>query len=331
MTLTQAQQQFLSDAVSAGRASQAEFQVPASVTIAQAILESGWGAKHMGNANNYFGIKAQTRNGQVTWGSIATGYVTVPTREVINGQSVTVQANFRSYNSMTDSFRDHGAFLRNNSNYAPAFKTSDGIAFARAVAAGHYATDPHYADALVRIIQQQNLLQYDSAAANAGTPQSGGADAGTDAGVDAGTDAGVDAGTDAGTDAGVDTGIDAGADAGTDAGVDAGADTGVDAGTDVGVDAGADTGTDIGVEAGTDTGTDTGVDAGAGTGVDTGTDLGTDTETDTGTGLGADTETDTGTDTEADAGADTETDPGVDTGTGIDTEAESEAEAGASA
>ncbi|MEU5630453.1 glucosaminidase domain-containing protein [Streptomyces rishiriensis] len=323
MTLTQAQQQFLSDAVSAGRASQAEFQVPASVTIAQAILESGWGAKHMGNANNYFGIKAQTRNGQVTWGSIATGYVTVPTREVINGQSVTVQANFRSYNSMTDSFRDHGAFLRNNSNYAPAFKTSDGIAFARAVAAGHYATDPHYADALVRIIQQQNLLQYDSAAANAGTPQSGGADAGTDAGVDAGTDAGVDAGTDAGTDAGVDTGIDAG----TDAGVDAGADTGVDAGTDVGV------------EAGTDTGTDTGVDAGADTGVDTGTDLGSDTETDTGTGLGADTETDTGTDTETDtgtdtetdAGADTETDPGVDTGTGTDTEAESEAEAGASA
>ncbi|WRZ87944.1 glucosaminidase domain-containing protein [Streptomyces sp. NBC_01007] len=164
MALTQTQQQFLSDAISAARAPQGEFQVPVSVTVAQAILESGWGAHHMGTANNYFGIKAQTRNGQVTWGSIATGFVTVPTREVVNGQSVTVQANFRSYNSMTDSFRDHGSFLRKNSNYAAAFRTTDGIAFARAVAAGHYATDPHYADAVVRIIQQQNLLPYDCAA-----------------------------------------------------------------------------------------------------------------------------------------------------------------------
>ncbi|MGW2618893.1 glucosaminidase domain-containing protein [Streptomyces sp. NPDC001500] len=206
MPLTQAQQQFLADAVIAGRASQVEFQVPASVTIAQAILESGWGAKHMGTANNYFGIKAQTRNGHVTWGSIATGFVTVPTREVINGHSVTVQANFRSYKSMTDSFRDHGAFLRNNSNYAAAFKTSDGIAFARAVAAGHYATDPHYADTLVRIIRQHDLLQHDSVAANADTPPNGGADTGADAGADAQRDTGVDAAAGPGTGAETETG-----------------------------------------------------------------------------------------------------------------------------
>ncbi|MER6784155.1 glucosaminidase domain-containing protein [Streptomyces sp. NPDC000658] len=208
MTLTQAQKQFLADAVIAGRASQVEFQVPASVTIAQAILESGWGAKHMGSANNYFGIKAQTRNGHVTWGSIATGFVTVPTREVINGHSVTVQANFRSYKSMTDSFRDHGAFLRNNSNYAAAFKTRDGIAFARAVAAGHYATDPHYADTLVRIIRQHNLLQHDSGAANADTARNGGTDVGTGTGADAGADAHSGMETNPGAEAGTHTGVD---------------------------------------------------------------------------------------------------------------------------
>ncbi|MFI1741053.1 glycoside hydrolase family 73 protein, partial [Streptomyces sioyaensis] len=201
MTLTQAQQQFLNDAISAARATQTEFQVFASVTVAQAILESGWGAHHMGNANNYFGIKATTGNGKVTWGSIATGFVTVPTREVINGQDVTVQANFRSYDSMTDSFRDHGSFLRNNSNYAPAFQTTDGVAFARAVAAGHYATDPKYADTLVSIIKQNGLLQYDSSAADAGAPQDAGTDADAGAPQDAGTDADAGAPQDAGTDA----------------------------------------------------------------------------------------------------------------------------------
>ncbi|MEU6540220.1 glucosaminidase domain-containing protein [Streptomyces sp. NPDC047000] len=159
--LTTAQHQFLGNAISAAQATQTEFQVPVSVTVAQAILESAWGTHHIGGANNYFGIKAQTQNGQVTWGSIATGFVTVPTREVINGHDVTVQAHFRSYKSMTDSFRDHGSFLRKNSNYAAAFKTTDGIAFARAVAAGHYATDPHYADLLVRIIREQNLQPHD--------------------------------------------------------------------------------------------------------------------------------------------------------------------------
>jgi len=246
--------------------------VPVSVTVAQAILESGWGAHHIGTANNYFGIKAQARNGQVTWGSIATGFVTVPTREVVNGQSVTVQANFRSYNSMTDSFRDHGSFLRNNSNYAAAFRTTDGIAFARAVAAGHYATDPHYADAVVKIIQQQNLLPYDSAAGDAGTPQNAGASdegtghAGTDAGTDASTDAGTDAGTDASTDAGTDAGTDASTDAGTDAGTDAETDTGSDAETDTATD------TDTNTDAETDTGADAGSDAGTDAGADTATD-----------------------------------------------------------
>ena len=86
-------------AIPAAQATQQELAVPASVTLAQGILESGWGIHHIGDANNYFGIKAFTTNGTVTWGSVATGFVTVPTKEVVHGQTVTVSANFRKYDS----------------------------------------------------------------------------------------------------------------------------------------------------------------------------------------------------------------------------------------
>ena len=167
-----AQQDFINSAAPGAQTSQAATGVPASVTLAQAILESGWGVHHIGTANNYFGIKATRKGTTVDYGSVATGYVEVPTREVINGKDVMVQALFRSYASMADSFRDHGLFLKNNSRYATAFThSSDGEQFARDVAAAGYATDPHYADALVGLIKKYNLAQYDTVAkpAAAGT------------------------------------------------------------------------------------------------------------------------------------------------------------------
>ncbi|HEX5658352.1 MAG TPA: glucosaminidase domain-containing protein, partial [Polyangiales bacterium] len=136
-----------------------EFGVPASVTIAQAILESGWGKSHIGSANNYFGIKAQS---PTSFGPIAIGTVTVPTREVINGKSVTVNGRFRKYRSMDDSMRDHGRFLRDNSRYRPAFAHSnDANAFAQAIHRAGYATDPKYSSLLIGIMRQWNLYQYD--------------------------------------------------------------------------------------------------------------------------------------------------------------------------
>src|SRR6478672_10767318 len=95
------QQDFITSAVGPAQASKKDTGVPAAVTIAQAILESGYGAKHIGEANNYFGIKASTKtDGTVDYGTVATGYVTVPTREVLNGKDVTIQAKFRKYASM---------------------------------------------------------------------------------------------------------------------------------------------------------------------------------------------------------------------------------------
>ncbi len=61
--------------------------------------------------------------------------------------------HFRTYNSLADSIMDHGAFLRNNSRYAAAFSTSTPQAFAQAIAAAGYATDPAYASKLANIIR----------------------------------------------------------------------------------------------------------------------------------------------------------------------------------
>ena len=145
---------FFAMAVGPAQASQKETGVPASVTLAQAILESGWGDNHMGDACNYFGIKAQP--GQPS--------VTMPTREVEGGQSVHVNAAFRRFASVEECFAAHGHFLRDNSRYAKAFQATDGESFARAIAAAGYATDPNYADLLVQIMQENNLTQYDTGA-----------------------------------------------------------------------------------------------------------------------------------------------------------------------
>src|ERR687896_342302 len=119
--MASAQLDFIRRAAPGARRGFRDFGVPASVTIAQAILESGWGKAHMGSANNYFGIKAQTANGKVTFGKVATGFVELPTKEFFNGREQTVMAKFRKYKSMADSMRDHGDFLRSNSRYKPAF------------------------------------------------------------------------------------------------------------------------------------------------------------------------------------------------------------------
>jgi flagellum-specific peptidoglycan hydrolase FlgJ len=134
---------FLKTAAPGAQAGAAEFGVPASVTLAHAVLESGWGKFHLGPANNYFGIKAFVRAGRVDVGPIASGFVVKQTHEVVGGRDIVMNARFRAYRSLGDSMRDHGHFLRANSRYAPAFAFSrDPNGFARAIAKAGYATDP---------------------------------------------------------------------------------------------------------------------------------------------------------------------------------------------
>jgi len=138
--------------------------VPASITIAQAILESGWGKHHIGKANNYFGVKAHKSHGKIDPGTVATGYVDVSTREHIKGNDITIVDHFRKYNSMSDSFIDHGLFLKKNKRYSTALanysKSGDADAFAQGLQDAGYATDPHYADLLTKIMTKFSLYQY---------------------------------------------------------------------------------------------------------------------------------------------------------------------------
>ena len=136
--------------------SQQQTGVPASVTMAQAILESGWGKSGLSTkANNFFGIK----------GTGPAGSVTMRTREVINGQSVYVNAAFRKYDSPAQSFADHGKFFTDNKRYSTAMKhTDDPHRFAQEIAKAGYATDPNYAKALSGLINQYGLARFDQIA-----------------------------------------------------------------------------------------------------------------------------------------------------------------------
>jgi flagellum-specific peptidoglycan hydrolase FlgJ len=139
--------------------------VPAAITLAQAAIESANGNRHIGSANNYFGVKAfRNKDGQINFGDIATGYVTVPTREVINGKSIMINDHFRSYESMEDSFTDHGMFLTQNRRYSGILgeyaMNGDTTAFARGLQRAGYATDPNYAKMIVSIINNYNLNKY---------------------------------------------------------------------------------------------------------------------------------------------------------------------------
>ncbi|MBG0871895.1 glucosaminidase domain-containing protein [Burkholderia sp. 9777_1386] len=126
--------------------------VPASVTVAQAALESSWGRRAPGM--NLFGIKADA-----SWRGPVTSQ---PTHEVVNGQTITITANFRAYSTWQGSIDDHAAFLTGNPRYRPAFACKTGPEFARAIAAAGYATDPQYADKLISIMNARGLCALDS-------------------------------------------------------------------------------------------------------------------------------------------------------------------------
>lgn len=160
---------FIGTAVGPAQSSELQTGVPASITIAQGILESAWGKHHVGSANNYFGVKAQEdQKGVVGYGSIATGYVDTKTKEHIGGKDITITDHFRSYKNMTDSFTDHGMFIKNNVRYRAALdayaKTGDAKAFAKGLQEAHYATDINYAKTLIKIMDQYKLYQYNKTA-----------------------------------------------------------------------------------------------------------------------------------------------------------------------
>jgi flagellum-specific peptidoglycan hydrolase FlgJ len=151
------QERFISSIGEAAVKSADDTGVPASVTIAQAILESYWGSSRLAReANNYFGIKAQTRQGSA-------GAVRFDVWEVIGGRNVMQNQAFRAYTSVAESFVDHGTFLTENGRYARALAVRDDPKqFAREINRAGYATDPAYASKLIALMDRYNLYRYDA-------------------------------------------------------------------------------------------------------------------------------------------------------------------------
>ena len=150
------QEQFISSIAEAAVESADQTGVPASVTIAQAILESYWGSSRLAqDANNYFGIKAQTRGGTA-------GSIWLNVWEVIGGRNVVQSQAFRAYNDIAESFVDHGLFFVENSRYASAMAAkNDSKQFAIEINRDGYATDPSYASKLIGLMDRYNLYRYD--------------------------------------------------------------------------------------------------------------------------------------------------------------------------
>ncbi len=121
--------------------------VPASITLAQGILESQSGQSDLvKQSNNHFGIKCK-----LDW-----------TGAVVYHDDDTQNECFRSYQSAEDSYRDHSDFLKTRPNYASLFKLdpSDYTSWARGLKKAGYATEYNYAPMLIKVIEDNNLEQY---------------------------------------------------------------------------------------------------------------------------------------------------------------------------
>jgi flagellum-specific peptidoglycan hydrolase FlgJ len=138
------------DIVAAAKGAQAKHKVPASVSIAQWALESGWGAHSPGN--NPFGIKKLP------------GYniQTLMTTEFYGGAYHKVPQVFAAFPSIAAAFEVHARLLAQSHTYAPAMAALPDLgAFVQRMAA-HYATDPHYSDKILGIIRANDLTRYDT-------------------------------------------------------------------------------------------------------------------------------------------------------------------------
>ena len=134
-----------------------------SLTIAQGILESGWGESELATkANNLFGIKADSRwSGKI---------YNTQTKEYYNNSNVptTVNANFRSYDSWEGGVKDHSEFLKAD-RYAKVVGAKDYKVACEEVYKAGYATDPQYTSKLIKLIEDYNLHQYDTANTSSST------------------------------------------------------------------------------------------------------------------------------------------------------------------
>jgi len=125
------------------------YNIPASITLAQGLLESGAGRSELSRkGNNHFGIKCHGWTGRT-----------------MHHDDDASQECFRAYDSAVESYEDHSKFLTQKPRYASLFRLSRGDykGWAHGLKAAGYATNPQYAYSLINIIETYKLQQYDNA------------------------------------------------------------------------------------------------------------------------------------------------------------------------
>jgi len=123
-----------------------EHKIPASITLAQGMLESGFGNSTLATkANNHFGIKCHGWKG----------------KKVYHDDDKR-QECFRKYKNASDSYEDHSKFLKQpRYKFLYEYKITDYKAWAKGLKKAGYATDPKYPKRLIKLIEENNLSQYD--------------------------------------------------------------------------------------------------------------------------------------------------------------------------
>jgi flagellum-specific peptidoglycan hydrolase FlgJ len=138
--------------VSAAQAAMRATRVPASVSLAQFGLESGWGQHMPPRSNNPFGIKAFHGGG-----------IESETTEVIGGQVIHEDQPFAVYPDLATAFQAHAELISTDPRYAPAMAALPDLEGFVALMAKHYATAPNYAAQVLEIIRGDNLVRFDVA------------------------------------------------------------------------------------------------------------------------------------------------------------------------
>jgi LysM repeat protein len=149
MTWNQRYQQYIDQYKDIAIEQMKRWKIPASITLAQGIFESGAGQSELARkGNNHFGIKCHG------WGGAAVYHDDDQRNEC-----------FRAYPSAFDSYEDHSRFLATGQRYRSLFslKATDYKGWARGLKAAGYATNPQYAQKLIDLIQLYKLYEYDKA------------------------------------------------------------------------------------------------------------------------------------------------------------------------
>lgn len=153
----QSHQQFIERLVPHAQELQDGYGVLPSIILGQAILESNWGKSTLASKyNNLFGIKAYGDQKKVS----------LETKEFVNEEWITIQGDFKVYDSWEQSMDDHTQLFVQGVDWNPALyekviTATNYQEAAQALQEAGYATDPGYAQKIIQVIETYQLNQYD--------------------------------------------------------------------------------------------------------------------------------------------------------------------------